>query len=175
MRKSILILTAFILLMHSCKKEDTIATSGIVTLDNTLAFNPGTQAYYAYGFLFSQAEKVSTLSTPAPDITVDSDGTNIFLGTNSFKNSFYLSSEYSDEAPAKTAFDNLQSVSVTQWFGLASPLKPHQIWIYRSGTEHYAKIRIISTVSEVRDYLDYAECTFEWVYQPDGSLTVPGK
>jgi hypothetical protein len=175
MRKVALIFFPILILMHSCTKEDTIPTSGTVTLDNTLAFSPGTQAYFAYGFLFSKAEKVSTLSTPAPDITVDSDGTNIFLGTNSLKNSFYLSGEYSDEAQAISAFDNLTDVSVTQWIGLASPLKPHQIWIYRSGTEHYAKIRIISTVSDVRDYRDYAECTFEWVYQPDGSLTFPGK
>jgi hypothetical protein len=175
MRKTALILVSVMLIMHGCTKDDAIPASGTITLDNTLAFNQVSQAYYSYGFLFSKAEKVSTLSKPEPDITVDSDGTNLFLQTNNYKNSFFKSGEYADESSAKETFVNLTEVNVSQWLGMASPLKPNQVWIYRSGTEHYAKIRIISTVSEVRDYRDFAECTFEWVYQPDGSLTFPGK
>jgi hypothetical protein len=72
-------------------------------------------------------------------------------------------------------FYNLTSFTVPEWKVWADSVMPNQIWIYRSGTEHYAKIRIISTVSETRSGHDYAECTFEWVYQPDGTLTFPGK
>jgi len=54
-------------------------------------------------------------------------------------------------------------------------LKPNQIWLYRSGTERYAKIRIISTKLDITKDPDYAECTFEWVYQPDGTLTFPAR
>ena len=160
------------LLMVSCKKDDTIPTSGIATINNITEFST---TYYVYGFLFSEAKLVSTLDKPSPDITVDSDGTNLLLQTNNFKNSFYLFGEYSDEAAAKAAFDKLATVNVTQWEGLAYPLEVNQIWIYRSGTEKYAKIRIISTVAELRSGRNYAECTFEWVYQPDGSLTFPVK
>ena len=58
---------------------------------------------------------------------------------------------------------------------MADPINANQVWVYRTGTETYAKIRIISTVNEIRDDMPYGECTFEWVYQPDGSLTFPGK
>src|SRR4030042_589568 len=171
MKKAAFIITIVMVFMHFCTKEDVIPTSGTITIDNILAFDQASQAYFAYGLLFSEAEKVSTLDNPPPDITVDSDGTNLFLQTNNYKNSFYKSGEYPDEASAKEAFNSLTEMNVTQWLGLALPIKSNQVWIYRSGTEHYAKIRIISTVSEVRDSRDFAECTFEWVYQPDGSLT----
>lgn len=164
-----------IVFLLSCRKEDTIPTSGTATIDNILSYNALSQAYYAFGFLFSEAEKVSTLNTPKPDITVDSDGNNLFLQANNFRNSFYKYGDYGTEDMAKDAFDKLTEAAVTQWAAMASSLKPHQVWIYRSGSEHYAKIRIISTVSEVRDNRDYGECTFEWVYQPDGSLTFPDK
>lgn len=156
--------------MVSCKKEDKIPVSGVVTIDNTTALS---QTYYVFGFLFSQAKVVSTLDNPPPDITVDSDGTNLFFQTNNLKDSFFLFGEYESAAYAEEAFDNLTTAEVTQWAGLAYPVAPCQVWIYRSGSEHYAKIRIISTFSELRDNRDFAECTFEWVYQPDGSLTFP--
>jgi len=172
MRNIFLILLPLLLIQLSCKKKEVIPTSGTVTIDNTTGFS---QTYYVYGFLFSRAEIVSTLDNPPPDITIDSDGTNLFFQTNNLKDSFYKFGEFDSADSAEEAFNNLTTVSVTQWAGLASPVKPDQIWLYRSGSEHYAKIRIISTVSEARENRDYAECTFEWAYQPDGSLTFPGK
>jgi hypothetical protein len=172
MKNIFLILMSVSICMVSCKKEKEIPVSGIVTIDNTTRLS---QTYYVYGFLFSRAELVSTLDNPPPDITVESDGTNLFFQTNTLKNSFYKYGEYDNADEAIEAFGNLTTVSVTQWVGLAYPVEPDQIWIYRTGDEHYAKLRIISTVSEVREDHDYAECTFEWVYQPDGSLTFPGK
>jgi len=172
MRNILLILFSLSLCMISCKKEDEIPVSGTVTIDNITGFS---QTYFVYGFLFSRAEIVSTLNDPPPDITVDSDDTSLFFQTNNLKDSFYKFGEYDSTDSAQEAFDNLTTVSVTQWEGLAYPVEPGQVWIYRSGSEHYAKIRIISTVTEVRDNRDYAECTFEWAYQPDGSLTFPGK
>ncbi len=149
-------------------------TSGTVTIDNTLY---GTGPYYAIGFNFSTAAKVSSLSTPAPDITLDLGGSlSVFiLQTGSGLNGFFLEGEYADEATAKQAFASLTAPLVTVWADWANPVKPNQVWVYRSADEHYAKIRIVSVYSETRTPRDYAECTFEWVYQPDGSLTFPGK
>ena len=173
MRKSLFfILLMLFFLQISCKKDDTPSTSGIATIDNTTYLD---QTYYVFGFLFSEAKLVSTLADPPPDITVDSDGTNLLFQANNLKNSFYKFGEYNDAASAKTAFDNLTSANVTQWEGLAYPVEANQIWLYRSGTEHYAKLKIISIISEIRSERNYAECKFEWVYQPDGSLTFPGK
>ncbi len=163
-----------IFLMDSCKKDGNTETSGIATIDNTRSLG---QTYYVYGFLFSAAKKVSTLGSPPPDITIDSDGTNLLLEADNLKDSFFKVGEYNNEASAVTAFNNLTTVAVSEseWQGLAIPLKENQVWIYRSGTDHYAKFRIISLIAEIRSGNNYAECTFEWDYQPDGSLTFPGK
>ena len=91
------------------------------------------------------------------------------------KPSYYKVGDFPDEASARSAFDNLNTFDVSQWLDMADPVLPNQVWIYRSGTEHYAKIRIISTINETRQTVAYGECTFQWVYQPDGSLTFPGK
>jgi len=175
MGKKIIILPLLaIFFAGSCKKDDIPPTTGVVTIDNTRTLG---QTYYVYGFLFSSAKKVSTLDTPKPDITIDSDGTNLLFMSDNLNNSFYNAGEYPDALSAETAFDNLKSATVpaASWEGLASPLKVNQIWIYRSGQDTYAKIRIISLIGELRNGVNYAECTFEWEYQPDGTLTFPGK
>jgi hypothetical protein len=171
MRKCIITGLLVIVSLASCNKNKVIPTSGTVTINN---ITTQSQTYYVYGFLFSEAKLVSTLNRPAPDMTVDSDGTYLYFQTQA-NNYFYKFGTYDDDLLAKTAFDNLKSFSVVQWEEIASKVMANQIWIFKSGTEHYAKIRIISTVGGVRDGRDYAECTFEWVYQPDGTLTFSGK
>ena len=175
MRNGLLyILFMLILIQSSCKKDGITPTSGTVTIDNTTTLG---QTYYVYGFLFSEAKKVSTADNPPPDITIDSDGTNLLLEANNLKDSFYKAGEYNDATSAKTAYDNLTSATLSQitWEGIATPIKENQIWIYRSGTTHYAKFRIITTLTKPGQVKPYAECTIEWEYQPDGTLTFPGK
>ncbi len=160
------------LLLASCSKNQITPTSGFATIDNTTGQS---QTYYVYGFLFSEAKYVSTLDNPDPDITVDSDGTYIYLQTTNLNNSFYKFGEYNDSLSAITAFRGITSPTVPQWAEWADKAGPDQIWIFRTGTEHYAKIRIISTFTELRNNRNYARCKFEWVYQPDGTLTFPGQ
>ena len=162
------------LFLSGCRKDHTTPTSGTDTIDNTTYM---TTTYYVFGFTFSLAEKISTLSDPGPDITIGDDGTlfNLILQTNNQNNSFYKVGEYSSEAAAQQAFNNLTSTSITQWAALGDSIRINQVWIYQSGSEHYTKIRIVNTVSKVSVPIDYSECTFQWVYQPDGSLTFPGK
>jgi hypothetical protein len=97
------------------------------------------------------------------------------LQTDNFKDSFYKYGVYGNATAAETAFKSLTSATVTQWQEIADTLKPNQIWLYRSGTEHYAKLRVISTVAEQRSNVAYGSCTFQWVYQPDGTLTFPAQ
>lgn len=171
-KKLYIILVLTLLVAGSCSKDD--AVSRIVTIDNTRTL--GT-TYYVYGFHFSTGKKVSTIGLPKPDITVDSDGTDVFFMADNRRNSFFKVGKYSDEAGARNAFDNLKSATVPpdSWEGMAYPLEENQVWIYRADNDTYAKLRIISIVSEKRSNVDYAECTFEWEYQPDGTLTFPGK
>lgn len=177
MKRQLILIMLLFLFIAGCDDSDkpgNIKTSGTVTIDNSIY--PTGNYYYSIGFNFSKAEKVPSNGSPKPDIILNNEGLSVFiLQTNSGLNGFYLVGEYVDEATAKQAFDNLTAPVVTQWEDWANPVRPDQIWIYRSADEHYAKIRIISTFSETRNSIDYAECTFGWVYQPDGSLTFPGK
>lgn len=179
MKRISVILTVAFLILTGCKKDKTPPLSGTVTIDNNLYGNDKT-GYYAYGFSFVLAKKVSTVDNPPPDITIENDGTlaNLILQANNRNNSFYKVGEFADATSAQQAFNNLTSLPVPQsadWAAWAYSIKSNQIWIYRSGSEHYTKFRIVSTKSQSGDPRDFAECTFEWVYQPDGSLTFPGK
>jgi hypothetical protein len=175
MRKGVSILFLVLCMMPSCRKNDVIPTSGTAIINNKLIFDNNRQTYIGYGFLFPKAELVSILSNPGPDITIDSDGTNLSFQADNLKDSFFKVGDYPDAAKASEEFGKLTAPSVLQWTGMAYPVKPNQIWIYRSGDEHFAKIRVISIISEVRENRDYAECTFEWQYQPDGTLTFPAR
>lgn len=173
--KSTLYIILAMLIVVSCKKNDVkTPTSGTVTIDNTTY--TGT-TYYYYGFSFDQGKKITTMVTPWPDIVlyVNNDNTpaRLTFQTRNNKPSFFKLGDFADEASAKTAFDNLKTVGDYQWTAMADPVKPNQVWVYRSETENYAKIRIISTVNEPRNNVDFGECTFQWVYQPDGSLNFP--
>lgn len=169
--------------LFSCNKKEVTRTSGIVTIDNT---THKSSTYFVYGFSFPNAGLVSTQTTPGPDITVYVNKDNptlpprLYFMTNNLLPSFHEVGEYLTESAATTAFNDLKSTSVQQWTDIADPVLPNQLWIYRSQNEKYAKIRIISTVNErrkdpngLKDSVDYAECTFEWVYQPDGTITFP--
>jgi hypothetical protein len=177
MKKLLLRLLIFLSILSSCRKDDFTSTSGTVRMNNVGYFSEEFETYYVYGFLFSKAKLVSTLDTPPPDITIDNDGTlsNLILQANNFKNSFYKVGEFTDAVSAEQAFKNLSSPTVPQWVVWADSIEPNQIWLYRSGTDHYTKIRIVNTVSKDSIPKGYAECTFQWVYQPDGTSTFPGK
>ena len=176
MKKSAIIILLAISILCSCKKSDTINTSGTVTIDNTLF---GSGPYYANGFSFSMAKKVSTLANPGPDVVIyvniDNPPNRLTLQANNLKPSFYKLGDYPDSQSAVSAYNDLKTVGVYQWEEMADPIKENQVWVYRTGTDSYAKFRIISTVNEERNNLPFGECTFEWLFQPDGSLTFPGK
>ena len=166
-----------LVLMPGCTKDQP-KVSGTETINSTLY---GSGPYYAYGFSFSEGKQLATDGTPLPDITLVADVDindiirRLVLQTENFKDSFFKFGEYSSAALAQEAFTGLTSANVTQWAGLADTVRANQVWIFRTATEHYAKFRVISTVAEMRNNIAYGECTFEWAYQPDGTLTFPGK
>lgn len=175
MKRTFHILLAIFIALSACTKVEKTRTSGTETIDNTVHL----PTYFVYGFSFSKAKLISNLANPGADISVNVNKDNLpyrlILQANNYKPSFYKVGDYADEAAAKAAFDNLKTVSVSQWTDMADPINANQVWIYRSGSDTYTKIRIVSTVNEKRGLIDYGECTFQWVYQPDGSLTFPGK
>jgi hypothetical protein len=178
MRRVSIVIPFFLIILACCKKNDSPRLSGTDTIDNILY---GTGPYYALGFSFPESKKVSTLNNPIDvitinaDIAVDGSIRMIYFATGNFDNSFFLFGEYNDSATAASAFNNLTSFSEPQCTALGIQVKMNQIWLYRTSLDKHVKIRTISTVAEKRDNKPYAECAFEWVYQPDGSLTFPGK
>ncbi|MGE5406894.1 MAG: hypothetical protein ACM3NR_04195 [Methanosarcina sp.] len=176
MKTSAYILFAFLLLLNGCKK-DSIRTSGSATINN-LRYNENS-TYAVHGFSFSKASIVSTESQPGPDITVDINSNYLIFMSNNLNPSFFKYDEYTSEGLAGVAFRtlDLNAFTFSQPSAIGGPILPNQIWIYKSGKDTYAKIRIISTKIEKRENLgqmiDFGECTFEWAYQPDGSLTFP--
>jgi len=177
MKRIVFILLAIFSILTGCTKKEPTRTSGIDTIDNITYFST---TYYNYAFSFSGAKLVSTNINHGWDISIfvitDNPGTpRLTLQANNLKASFYKAGDYPDESTAKSAFDNLKTVSVTQWQDMADPISANQVWIYRSGTDKYTKFRIISTINETRQSIPYGECNFQWVFQPDGSLTFPGK
>jgi hypothetical protein len=163
-------------ILHGCTKAEPVRTSGIDTIDNTI-YKPSDP--YVYGFSFKGANLISSKSNPGPDlllfVNIDNLPHRLTLQVNNLKPSFYKVGDFANEAAAIAAFDNIKEVTATQWLDMADPVAANQVWIYRSGSDLYAKFRIVSTVNETRQGLPYGECTFQWVYQPDGSSSFPGK
>ena len=163
----------------------TLSTSGIDKIISFSYIRPGGYYYYEEGFSFFLAKNATTLNNPGPDIVlyvyipnIDVSINSLILHTASSVNSFYKFGDYPDVAAAITAFNNLKNVGIFQWKEIADPINANQVWVYRRSTGNYAKIRIISMVNEKRagtPYGVYGECIFEWLYQPDGSLTFPIK
>ena len=174
MKRPVVIFSIILLVLAACTKVEPTRTSGTDTIDNTTY--SGT-TYFVYGFSFSTAKLVSTESNPGPDIVlyVNKENTpyRLTIQANNLKPSFYKVGDFADESTAKAAFDNLKTVPASQWQDMADPVAANQVWIYRSGNEKYTKFRIVSTVNEIRQTIAYGECTFQWVHQPDGSLTFP--
>ena len=176
MKTNVILISVLAVLFSACTKVEKTPTSGITTIDNTVYQST---TYFVYGFSFSEANLVSNLANPGSDIIVfvNTDNTpyRLTLQADNLKPSFCKIGDYPTEADARTAFDNLNEVVVTRWEDMADPISANQVWVYRSGNDTYAKIRVISTVNEMRQTIPYGECTFQWVYQPDGSFTFPGK
>jgi hypothetical protein len=178
MKSSFIIMLLLSVVLAACKKNDTPSASGTVTIDNTLSGNANT-GYYSYGFLFSQAKKVSTLEIPEPDVSVyvnpGTSPASLTLQANNLNPSFSKIGDYPDAQSAIAAFNDLKTVGTYNWVEMADPIASNQVWVYRTGTPCYAKLRIISTVVDNTKTPVFGECTFEWVYQPDGSTTFPAK
>jgi hypothetical protein len=178
MKRVLYIYIIFLLVLSGCKKAETIRTSGTDTIDNTVYQD---ESYYSLGFSFNQAKKISNRSNPGPDLTLYLNQDNpsaprLTLVVNNFRPSFYKAGEFPDEVSAIASFNNLKTVGTSYlWVDIADPIKANQVWIYRTGRDLYAKFRIISTKNETRNNLPYGECTFEWVFQSDGSSTFQGK
>ncbi|MGD0583204.1 MAG: hypothetical protein ABR974_09700 [Bacteroidales bacterium] len=178
MRTIYLAIILLMFLVSGCNKDKASPNSGTITIDNALT---GSGPYYAFGFSVKTGTKVSTLESPLDVITILEDNDvdmvvkKLFFSCENYNNSFSNYASYTDATTARTAFDNLKTFTDTTWTATGDSVVPNQIWLFRTSDLKYAKIRVISIFSEIRAAMPYpyAECTFEWVYQPDGTKIFP--
>ena len=67
MKRLFILIVLISSVLSGCKKDEAPSLTGTVTIDNKIYQST---TYYAYGFSFSKAKKVSTLDTPGPDVTL---------------------------------------------------------------------------------------------------------
>ena len=58
----------------------------------------------------------------------------------------------------------------SNYVSLANPLEKNQVWTFRTSANKFGKILIKDVKAFVKDTENYAETTFLWEYQPDGSM-----
>lgn len=167
---------AVMLLLAGCGGDDE-KNSGTITLTSEL-YDAGSY-YYGLGLSFEEAEAVPTLPDQyRADIIVNAGPVTTggpvvaYLTVNTLKPPFALIGAYGSESEARSAFDGLKNVGIVTYIDLATPLAANQIWVVKARDDRYAKLRIID-VSLTLTPESRATCTFEWVYQPDGSATFP--
>lgn len=177
MKRIYLTIVIFSLFLPGCKKDNSPKLSGTITINNIFY---GSGPYYALGFSVPTGRKVSTLNDPLDVISIMADADindnvrKIYFATIGLYDSFYRFGQYADSTTAILAFKSLTSFTDPPWTETSDSVRANQVWLFRTSMDKYAKIRVMKTVAEKRDK-PYAECTFEWVYQPDGSQTFPGK
>jgi hypothetical protein len=170
---SVLLLFAF----SGCEKEENPDTSGEATLTSDRFLEGST--YSIYGFSFEQGEVIKY--NPAgdgiiPDFFImpvtEAGGqvTGALFDSPNQNKSFSLTAEFSDSSLALQYFEQYKNVIDSNYVFLADPLNENQVWTFCTAANKFGKILIKEVKAFVKDTKDYAETTFLWEYQPDGSL-----
>ena len=97
MKRLFILIVLISFVISGCKKDEDPSLSGTVTIDNKIYQST---TYYAYGFSFSKAEKVSTLEAPGPDVTLfvitDTPENRLTFQVSNLNPSFYKLGDYPD-------------------------------------------------------------------------------
>jgi hypothetical protein len=170
---SVLLLFAF----SGCEKEESPDTSGEATLTSDRFLEGLT--YSIYGFSFEQGKVIKY--NPAgegiiPDFFIlpktgtGGQSTGALLDSPNQNKSFSLTAEFSDSSLALQYFSEYKNIIDSNYVFLADPLKENQVWTFRTTANKFGKILIKDVKAFVKDTENYAETTFLWEFQPDGSL-----
>ena len=153
-----------------CTKDNETPDYGTDTIDNIIY---GTTLYYAIGFSFELGSLVQTNEIPEPDITVHANDSppslTAYLDTPNLIGSYTLLSENDNEADAKTFFNSFLEVGSYSWDLFATNIEENQVWLFKTREGNYVKFRIIDLLVEETSGPPYAQTTFEWRIQRDGS------
>jgi len=176
----LLILSGIILsLLTTCRKEEKVKLSGESVISTKLY---GTGPYYTYGFSFSTGKnhpypgsgsvRIDLVAQALTDLQGNLTG--VLLASPENDKAFYTNGTFGDSSSALAFFSGYSEVKTTSFSALSDTIAVNQVITYRSVVPTYAKI-LITSVKFLPDNLtgQYAEVTFRWVYQPDGTTLFP--
>ena len=177
MNKILLFSTLLLFTFAGCEKEESPDTSGEATLTSDRFLEGST--YSIYGFSFEQGE-VSKYNPAGEGIIPDffilpktgtgGQITGALLDSPNQNKSFSLTAEFNDSSLALQYFSEYKNVIDSNYVFLADPFEENQVWTFRTAANKFGKILIKEVKAFVKDTENYAETTFLWEYQPDGSM-----
>ena len=169
---SVLLLFAF----SGCEKEEDPVTSGEATLTSDRVLEGSTYSIYGFSFEQGMVIKYNPAGTGTiPDffilpITDGGQPSGALLDTPNQSKSFSLTAEFSDPLVALQYFNYYKNVIDSNYVFLANPLEENQVWTFRTNSDKFGKILMKEVKALVKNNENYAETTFLWEYQPNGSM-----
>ncbi len=180
MIKTIFTLILVVFLLNGCNKDNKDKTSGENTLNSELILDGLT--YSVQGFSFESGNVVlynpaSSASKPdfmvLPDTDPITDDVYAYLDTENPLESFGLAGTFPSSGEALDFFNNYKEVDITTFIPFAKPVRENQVWVFKTRNKKYAKLLIVKVNTSIKNNEPFAEVTFKWVYQPDGSKIFP--
>ncbi len=168
----------FLMLVPGCDEDDPPRTTGEVTITSELILEGDT--YTFNGFSFESGKVVycnpQSCKNP-PDLIIIPDNSGEELSAylevlNNVQNKLLLAlaGEFSDWTSTVDFFDNYKQIADSLTYSYwAKPVLEHQIWIVKTLGGKYGKIAVKDVTTYLNGTTPYAEITFKWAYQPNGS------
>lgn len=165
-------------LVSGCEEDNPPRTTGEVTITSELILEGATYTFNGFSFELGKViyyNPQSSQKTPDLVVTPDNSGEEIVAILQIWNNVqekplMALTGEFADWNSAEDFFDNYKqiadSLSYTSW---ANPTLENQVWIVKILSGNYGKILIKNIVTYLSGTKPYAEITFKWVYQPNGT------
>jgi hypothetical protein len=177
MRKVLVLLAFTGALCVSCEKnkEEEVRYSGEIVLSSERLQSATGWDFYGFSFETGKISIYTITSSIFPDLAVEDvelqDSVNIDLRSSNDLDAFYKNNTFPTAAEAESYFKGYQEVTATDFVPIAYNIKANQIWTVQTLSKRFAKIWIKNITVETGGQSEYANVTFEYSYQPDGSKT----
>lgn len=168
-----------LMLMPACGDENgSTPTTGEVTITSELILEGDTYTFNGFSFEMGKVVYCNPQSCKnPPDLIVipDNSGEEIIayleiLNNVQQKPLLALAGAFQDWNGTVDFFDTYKqiadSLTYTYW---AKPALTNQVWIVKTLSGNYGKIAIKEVLTYLNGTKPYAEITFKWAYQPNGS------
>jgi len=178
MKKIVWLWIGCFILVTGCDEDGSTPTTGEVTITSELILEGDTYTFNGFSFESGKVVYCNPQSCKhPPDLIVipDNSGEEMvayleILNNVQEKPLMALAGEFADWNSAVDFFDNYKqiadSLTYTYW---AKPALEYQIWIVKTLSGKYGKIVIKDVLTYLNGTTPYAEITFKWAYQPNGS------